>query len=169
MKISMYQASVPVYIRALGNLSHVLQIGEDYAEEKRVDGKQLLQQRLVFDMFSLIKQVQVTCDHSCLGAARLAGVEPKRFDNPENSFQELYQRIESAIAHLESFDPADIDGSDEREIVIRLHGQDVHFTGMSYLFNHSLPNVFFHYAAAYNILRSQGAPVGKHEFLGLIL
>ena len=166
MTISMYQASIPVFVRALTNLSNVLKKGEAHAREKGVDPDNLLQQRLIFDMLPLIKQVQIACDTVARGAARLAGVEPKSFDDNEKTLAEAQRRIDAAIAYAKSFAPEQIDGGEARKVVMKTRHAEVEFTGLAYLTEYSLPNLFFHCATAYDILRVAGTPIGKKDFLG---
>ena len=165
MTISMYAASVPVFVRALDNLIHVLKKGEAFAKEKGADPDTLLQQRLVFDMLPLIKQIQIGCDMAVRGAARLAGVEPQSFEDNEKTFAEAYARIERASAYIRSFKPEQIDGSEGRAIHLKMRSGEMDFIGIEYLFGFILPNLFFHCTTAYDILRVAGAPLGKTDFI----
>lgn len=166
MTISMYQASVPVFVRALGNLSSVLKKGEAYARDKGVNPDNLLQQRLIFDMLPLIKQIQIGCDTAARGTARMAGVEPKSFPDTETTLAQAYGRIEATIAYVQSFKPEQIDGCEDRKVVHKTRSGDITFTGIDYLRDYALPNLLFHCTTAYNILRIAGAPIGKKDFLG---
>lgn len=168
MSLSMYQASIPAFIRALANLRQVLQKGEEHAKAKNVSDAVLLQTRLIPDMFPLIKQVQIACDMAARGAARLAGVEPQSFPDTETTLAEAYARIDAAIACLEGFQSAQFDGSAER-IVAYPHGRgELRMSGLDYLQHYTLPNIYFHCTTAYNILREAGAPIGKTDFLGKV-
>lgn len=166
MTISMYQASVPVFVRALTNLSEVLKKGEAHAKAKGVEPDNLLQQRLIFDMLPLIKQIQIACDTAARGAARLAGVEPRSFEDNEKTLAEAYKRIDAAIAYAKSFKPDQIDGSEDRKVVMKTRHAEVEYTGLAYLTEYSLPNLFFHCTTAYDILRVAGTQIGKKDFLG---
>ena len=166
MTISMYQASVPVFVRALTNLSNVLKKGEAHAKERSIDPDNLLQQRLIFDMLPLIKQIQIACDTVARGAARLAGVEPKSFEDNEKTLAEAYKRIDTAIAYAKSFAPGQIDGGEARKVIMKTRHGETEFTGLSYLTEYSLPNLFFHCTTAYDILRVAGTQIGKKDFLG---
>ncbi|MGH8233340.1 MAG: DUF1993 domain-containing protein [Rhodanobacteraceae bacterium] len=166
MTISMYQASVPVFTRALTNLSVVLKKGEAFAKEKNVEPDRLLQQRLIFDMLPLIKQIQIACDTAARGAARLANAEPQSFPDTETTLAQAYDRIDRTLAYVKTFKPEQIDGCEERAIVVKMRNNEVNFTGLSYLFGYALPNLFFHCATAYDILRVAGTPIGKKDFLG---
>jgi hypothetical protein len=167
MAISMYQVSIPVFEHALSNLSKVLEKGEAYAKSKNVDADRLLQQRLIFDMFPLIKQVQVACDTAARSAARLAGVEAKPFPDTETTLTQVRERIAATIAYLKTFKAAQIDGSEARTIEFKMGPHPVNFTGLDYLFKYALPNFMFHCVTAYDILRTAGTPIGKRDYLGL--
>lgn len=167
MTISMYTASVPVFVRALNNLTHVLKKGEAHAQAKKVaEPDALLQQRLIFDMLPLVKQVQIACDMAARGAARLAGVEPQSFEDNEKTFAEVYARIERAIAYVQGFKPEQIDGSEQRPVSFKTRNGEMHFTGIEYLQQFTLPNLFFHCTTAYDILRVAGVEIGKNDFIG---
>ncbi|MGH8145112.1 MAG: DUF1993 domain-containing protein [Rhodanobacteraceae bacterium] len=166
MTISMYQASVPVFVRALTNLSSVLQKGEAHAKDKGQNPDNLLQQRLIFDMLPLIKQIQIACDTATRGAARLAGVEPKSFPDNEKTLAEAHQRIDAAIAYAKSFAPEQIDGSEARKVMMKTRSGEIEFVGLAYLTEYTLPNLFFHCATAYDILRVAGTNIGKMDYLG---
>ncbi|GLQ51683.1 DUF1993 family protein [Dyella flava] len=166
MSISMYQVSIPVFVRALNNLHHVLKQGEAHAKAKSVEDSVMLQMRLIADMLPLVKQVQIATDLAKNGAARLAGVDPLKFEDNETSFDELYNRIERAIDYIKSFKPEQIDGSETRAITLKMRSGDVHFEGEAYLLHFVLPNLFFHCTTAYNILREAGANIGKQDFIG---
>jgi hypothetical protein len=166
MSISMYQVAVPVFVRALTNLQHVLKLGEAHAKEKNVEGSVLLQTRLITDMLPLVKQVQIATDMAKNGAARLAGVDPLKFEDNEASLDELYSRIERAIDYIKSFKPEQIDGSETRAITLKTRNGDLNFEGQAYLLHYVLPNLFFHCTTTYNILRESGANIGKADFTG---
>ena len=169
MSLSMYQASVPVFTRALGNLRHVLQQGEAHAKAKNVSDATLLQTRLIPDMLPLVKQVQIACDMAARGCARLAGVEPKSFEDNEATLAQVYARIDAATAYVQGFQPAQIDGSETRSVVFPSRNSptgEQRFEGQAYLFDYVLPNLFFHCTTAYAILREAGAELGKADFLG---
>ncbi|GAB3381215.1 DUF1993 domain-containing protein [Lysobacter fragariae] len=165
MTLSMYQASVPVFQRVLGNLRHVLQQGEAHATQKGVSNEVMLQTRLIPDMLPLVKQVQIATDMVKNGCARLAGVDPLPFPDDETTFEQLYARLDRCIEHLSSFRPEQIDGTESKEIAFATRTAELKFDGQSYLLHYVLPNLFFHATTAYAILRSAGAPLGKMDFL----
>jgi len=166
MNISMYQSSVPVFVRMLNNLAEILKKAAAHAETKKIDPAVLLQTRLYPDMFALARQVQIATDTAKGCAARLAGVEPPRYEDKESSFPELLARIEKTIAYAKSIKPDQIDGSEDRPIVLKVRDQSINFTGLAYLLNFALPNFYFHVATAYDLLRHNGVELGKQDFLG---
>ena len=166
MTISMYQASVPVYLQYLNSISAVLDKGAAFAEAKKIDPAVLLQTRLYPDMHPLVKQVQIFTDQATRGVSRLAGVEPPPFPDTEANFADLKARIAKAIAHVQSFTPEQIDGSESRDIVMKTPRGDLTFKGLQYLLGFSLPNFFFHATTTYAILRHVGVEVGKMDFMG---
>ena len=167
MSFSMSQASLPVFLRALGNLRAVLRKGEAFAAEKGIEPKVLLDSRLIADMLPLTKQVQIATDMAVRGTSRLAGTEPPSFPDTETDFAGLYARIDRAIEVVRGFDAAQVDGSEGRPIDVPRRGKDpIRMDGQSYLLHFILPNLFFHAAIAYAILREAGVALGKDDFLG---
>jgi hypothetical protein len=166
MSLSMYQASAPVYLQYLNAVSAVLDKGAAFAETRKIDPAMLLQARLYPDMHPLVKQVQIFTDQATRGISRLAGTEPASFPDTETSFAELKARIDKAVAHIKSFKPEQVDGSEERAIVMKTPRGDLNFTGQQYLLGFSLPNFFFHATAVYAILRHVGVDIGKMDFMG---
>lgn len=164
--LSMYQSSVPVFIRSLKNLAHVLRRGEAHANARNITPEVLLQTRLVPDMLPLVAQVRIATDMAKNGASRLAGIDPPRFEDNETSLAQLFDRIDRAIAHLESLAAPQIDGSEARPITINLpDGSVLDFDGRSYLLGFVLPNLYFHTTMTYAILRQAGVILGKRDFL----
>lgn len=168
MTISMYQASVPVCIRALTNLSAVLAKGAAHAESCNIDPAVLLNYRLYPDMFALTRQVQIATDMAKGCAARLSGDEPPKYDDDEATFDELAARVARTIKFLEGFKPGQIDGSEEKQITLNLRSGTITFNGLDYLQKFVLPNVYFHVTTAYDILRHCGVELGKQDFIGEI-
>jgi uncharacterized protein len=165
--ISMYQASIPVFVRALRSLKQILKKGETHAEAQGYDAGVLLQARLYPDMLPLLRQVQIATDLAKNAAARLAGVEALRFEDSENEYAELYARLDRAIEYLGTFTAEQIDGSEGRPIKVPTRNRgDLEFDGRGYLFGFAAPNVYFHVTTAYAILRHNGVPLGKPDYLG---
>jgi hypothetical protein len=166
MSVSMYNAAVPVCIRALTNLAHILDKGAAHAEAKKIDPSVLINARLFPDMYPLSRQVQIAADIAKGCASRLAGQEPPKFDDNEKTFDELKARVEKTITHLRSFTPEQIDGSEEKTISFTIGGRPLTFKGLHYLQDFVLPNVYFHVTTAYALLRHNGVELGKQDFLG---
>ncbi|MGO8918952.1 MAG: DUF1993 family protein [Stellaceae bacterium] len=166
MPLSMYQASIPVFTRALGILSTLLDKAAAHAEARKIDPAVFINARLAPDMFPLARQVQAASDAAKSCAARLAGIEVPSFPDTETTFPELKARIAKTVDFLESVRPAQIDGSEERVITLKLRGTEVGFPGQRYLLAFILPNFFFHVTTAYDILRHNGLEIGKLDYLG---
>ena len=166
MALSMYQASIPAFIRQLGNLSKILDKASAHAESRKIDPAVFINARLAPDMYPLSRQVQIASDVVKGCAARLAGIEVPSYVDNETTFSELRARIERTVDFLQSVSAAQIDGSEERTVTLKLHGKDAHFAGQPYLLNFVLPNFYFHISVAYAILRHNGLEIGKMDFLG---
>ena len=166
MSLSMYQASVPVFTRALGNLSNILDKGVAFAETRKIEPSVLINSRLAPDMLPLSKQVQIATDMAMRGSARLAGVDFTNMPDTETSFAELQARLSKTVAFVKSLTASQIDGSEAKSITIKVGPGEMTFTGQDYLLNFVLPNLFFHVTAAYLILRHNGVELGKMDFLG---
>lgn len=166
MPVSMYQVSIPVFIRVLNNLAAILEKAAAHCETKKIDPAALIHFRLYPDMFAFVKQVQVACDHAKNAAARLTGTEGPEFANDEKTFAELIARAKKTIDFLSAFKPEQIDGSEEREVVIKRGDTTVRYKGQDFLLNRALPNLYFHVTTAYDILRHNGVELGKRDYLG---
>ena len=166
MTISMYDASVAVFAARLKALGGVLKEGEQNAAERKIDPSVFLNARLAPDMFTLTRQVQIATDHAKGAPARLSGRDPLKLEDKEASFTELQARIEKVQEYLKTFSPADIDGSEDRKITLKLGGRDTDFPGLQYLLHFAVPNFYFHVTTAYDILRHNGVPLGKTDFFG---
>jgi hypothetical protein len=168
MPLSMYQASVPAFLQLLNSLSAILDKAEVYSAQRKIEPMVLLNYRLAPDMFPLSRQVQIAADHAKGCCARLAGREVPKYPDDEASFADLRARIARTVAFVQSFEPSDLDRSEEREIAITVAGQPMRFKGQHYLMNFVLPNFYFHATAAYAILRHAGLPIGKRDFVGAV-
>jgi len=169
MSFSMSRASLPVFEIGLTALSTVLDKAEVFATAKKIDPSVLLNTRLAPDMFPLTRQVQVASDQAKNGSARLAGVEPPRYEDNETTIDQLKARITKTIAFLKTLDRKQIDGSVDREVTFPLGPSNKgHMKGDDYLNHFVLPNFYFHLTAAYVILRHCGVELSKRDFLGAI-
>jgi len=168
MTISMYKSSVPVFLHNLENLSNILKKAEQYAKDKKIDESVLINARLFPDMFALARQVQIVSDVVKGGVARLSGVENPSFADTETSFADLQDRISKTAKFVSNFKPEQIDGCEEKTITLKIGGNEMEFNGQNYLLNFVLPNLYFHIAVTYSILRHNGVEIGKGDFLGKI-
>ena len=168
MTVSMYDASVPVFIQLLNALTKILEKAEEHATKNNIDSNSLLQASLFPDMFNLIRQVQIATDFAKGVSARLARLEVPEFKDVEINFPELRARIAKTIEFISSISPESINGSEEQEIVTRPGTpKEKKFTGLSYLLHYGLPQFFFHATTAYDILRNQGVEIGKRDYMGV--
>ena len=164
---SLYAASVPVFRQLLGSLAAVLEKAEAHAQERRIEPDALLQARLYPDMFPLAKQIQIATDFAKGASARLAGVEPPRYEDAERTFTELQQRITRTLGFIDSLRQADVEAGATRAITHGSGERARHFDdGARYLTHFALPQFYFHVTTAYAILRHNGVPIGKRDFIG---
>ena len=166
MTLSMYQASVPPFLQILGSLSTLLDKGAAFCAARNIDQAALITYRLAPDMFPFSRQIQSVSDMTKGATSRLAGLEPPSFPDTETNFDELKARVAKTVDHLKGFKPDQIDGSEEREIVLKGGGRELRFTGQRYLLGFVLPNVYFHATTAYIILRHNGVEIGKMDYIG---
>jgi hypothetical protein len=165
----MSNAAIPVFEISLNALSTLLDKAEAYAEAKKIDPTALLNARLFPDMFALTRQVQSACDQAKNGGARLAGIEPPRYEENEKTIAELKARIAKTVAFVKTLDAKKIDESAGHEITFPLGPTNKgHMKGADYLNHFVLPNFYFHLTTAYDILRHSGVEIGKRDFFGAI-
>ncbi|GAB3292293.1 DUF1993 domain-containing protein [Parahaliea aestuarii] len=164
----MYQASAPVFTHQLKNLSSILKLAAKDAKARGIAPEVILNARLAPDMLPLLRQVQIATDHAKGCCARLAGLESPVFADDEASFAELESRIKKTLAFIRGIKSAHYEGSESREITLKLPFGVLTFSGQDYLNGWVLPNFYFHYTTAYAILRNNGFAVGKREFLGSV-
>ena len=168
MTISMYQASVPVFVKGLTNLKAILEKAAAHAQENKIDDTVFVTARLYPNMLPLSKQVQIASDFARGTAARLAGAEPPAMEDNEKTLADLIARVQKTIDYVKPFTAAQVDGSEARSITRPVRGQPKTFTGINYLVQYALPNFYFHTATAYDILRHNGVEIGKSDFLGAL-
>lgn len=166
MSISMYSASVPVFTTMLGNLSHFLDKAQAFVDQKPCDPAALTQFRLAPDMLPFTRQVQIACDAAKNAVARISGVAAPRYEDTEQTLPELKARIQKTLDYLASVPASAIDGTEAKEITFPV-GREATRTmlGEAYLKHYALPNMFFHVTTAYAILRHNGVPLGKTDYL----
>lgn len=163
----MFDHTIPPLTRTLAALGAILAKAEAHATARKIDPAALLTARLFPDMFTLTRQVQLTADFCARAGARLTGAEVPSFPDTETSFAELIARVNRARDYLLALDPAAFAGAAERVVTIKMRGQDVQMPGLQYLTLYSLPQVYFHAATAYGILRHNGVEVGKLDYMGV--
>lgn len=164
-QISMHAASAPTFLTMLRNLSSILDKAEAHATAKGYDPAVLLQARLAPDMFPLTRQVQIATDQAKGCMARLAGHDPEAIADTETNFADLKARIAKVIGIVESYKPAQIDGSEDRQVTIKVPNAEFKFSGLEYLHGWAYPNFYFHVTMAYAILRHNGVDLTKRDFL----
>ena len=165
MAVSMYSASVPVFLQLLGGLKGFLAKGEAAVTARKLDPEVVLNLRLYPDMFTLARQVRQASEHA-FGAARVAGVAVPQLPMVDSSFAEMQKRLDTTIDLLKTLSPAQIDGKEDSEVTIVAGGNERKFKAQTYLYHFAMPNFYFHITTAYNILRSLGIEIGKRDFMG---
>lgn len=164
-KVSMHAFSAPTFVRMLKNLSTMLSKAEAHAKAKNYDPTILLNARLAPDMFPLTRQVQIAADAAKGAMARLAGHAPEAIEDNETTFAQLQARIAKTVSIVEGYSEAQLEGSDKREVTIKIPTDELKFNGLDFLNSWALPNFYFHIATAYAILRHNGVELGKRDFL----
>jgi uncharacterized protein len=165
LSLSLYDASIPVFVTMLKNLNHFLDKAETFATDEHVELSTLTDASLGHGMAAFTRQIQLASDSAKSGAARLAGVEAPSMPDTETTFPELHERIAKTIAFVESIQRDQVDGQEARVITLTFPGRTMEFTGQSFLLTFNLPNFLFHVTTAYAILRKEGVPLGKMDFL----
>jgi hypothetical protein len=166
MALSMYQASIPVFLRGFSNLSAILKKAETHAAEKKIDPAVFTAGRLAPDMYPLTRQVQIATDMAKGCAARLAGIEIPSYADGETTFADLQARIAKTVSFLQGIRPDQIDGTEQKQVTIKVRDREFNLAGQPYLLNFVLPNFYFHLTTAYGILRHHGVELGKPDFIG---
>jgi hypothetical protein len=166
MPLSLYQASIPVFIRGFTNLSAVLEKARAHAAANNIDLATYVNARLAPDMYPLSGQVQGASDAAKFGAARLGAITAPSFADTETTFDELQARIAKTLDFLKTVSEEQINARAGGQVTLKIRGKEMNFECEPYLLNFALPNFFFHLTTAYAILRSQGVPLGKMDYLG---
>jgi hypothetical protein len=166
MSLSMYDASAPVFIHMLKNLSAILTKAEAYAEARKIDPSVLINDRIAPDMHPLSRQIQIATDAAKGCVARLAELEIPSYPDTETTFAELQSRIAKTVAFMEGVDAQAMEGTEDKSFTIKLRSGELTLTGRELLLNMANPNVYFHITTAYLILRHNGLEIGKMDYLG---
>lgn len=166
MPVSLYDLTIPAFLRGFAVLSDILEKGRAFAEAEGRAPETLTEARLIADMAPLTAQIQRASDTAKGAAVRLGGLENPSFPDTERSFAEMQERIAKTVAFLRSVDPAALDGKEETEVVLKAGSGTTTFTGRDYVLTFALPNFYFHVTTAYALLRQAGVPIGKRDYLG---
>ena len=166
MAVSMGQISIPVFVRRLNGLANCLKKAQALYASKGYDEATLLSYRFFPDMFNFARQVQASTDHAKNCTAMLAGVEAPKYDDNEKSLAELVARVEKTVAWIESVKPAQLDGSETKDVTVKTRDRDLNMKGIDLLLHRSVPNFYFHVTTAYDIMRHNGVELGKRDFMG---
>ena len=169
MSVSMYQASAPVFIHMLENLSAMLDKAAAYCEAKKIEPSVLIQSRLAPDMQPFAFQIQAAAFSAWNGVARLAGLEEVSVQGNDTTFPELKARLDKTLAFLKSVKPEQVDGSEERTLRVNVRGSEVTFKGQPHLLHFNLVHFYFHVTTAYALLRHNGVDLGKRDFIGPLI
>ncbi|MFZ2467476.1 MAG: DUF1993 domain-containing protein [Parvibaculum sedimenti] len=168
MTLNMHQASIPLMLQMFGSISAVLDKAAAHCEERKIDPSVLVGYRLAPDMIPLSGQIQIMTDQAKGCAARLAGIDIPSYADTEKTFDELKARIAKTVDFVKSVTPDQINGAEDREVVLKIGGNDLKLKGSQYFFHFFLPNFYFHATTAYDILRHAGVQIGKRDFIGSI-
>jgi len=166
MKISMHAMSHDVFKKALTQLLYIMEKGVANAQARNFDANVLVNARLAPDMFPFVKQIQLTSDFAKNSMARLAGVDPPKIEDSETTMDDLIARVKKTLDYIATVSAAALEGSETRDIKIPLRDRTLEMKGLPFLQNWAIPNFFFHYVTAYNLLRHNGVDIGKRDFLG---
>jgi hypothetical protein len=166
MSLSLYDVSVPAFLRGFANLTEILKKGEAFADEKGIAHKELLEARLIEDMLPLTAQIQRVSDSAKFVPVRLGAAENLPMADEEVTFADLHARIDKTIDFLNGIVPASMADKEDIDVVVKTRTGETHFSGKSYVLGFALPNFYFHVTTAYAILRHKGVPVGKMDYLG---
>lgn len=166
MSLSVYAMTAEPFIHMLGNLSNILGKAAAHAEAKKIEPGVLEGLRVTPDMFTLARQVMLTCDFAKNSCARLAGQEPPRFEDTEKTLAELQGRITKTIDYLKTLTPAQMEGAEQRKITLPLRTRTLEMDGLPFIRKWTIPNFYFHLTTTYALLRGVGVEIGKQDFLG---
>lgn len=166
MAVTLYQISLPVFIKHLNGLAGCMKKAQTLYAEKKYDEATLLSYRFYPDMFDFSGQVRIATDHTRTFTALLADVQAPKFESHEKSLAELIERAEKTVAWLKTIAPRQIDGTEDKSVTVKRPTGDVQMTGLELLLNRTMPNFMFHCTTAYDIMRHNGVEIGKRDFMG---
>ncbi len=162
--LDIYTVTVPLFIKMLGGLKVVLEKAQEYAKENNLSEESLLNDALISDMFPLKRQVQIASDNAKGAVARLSGTQPPSYEDTEETFAELYARIDKTVEYLKTFNESSFEGASQRQVTLP-YFPGKYMTGEEYLLGHAIPNFHFHVVTAYGIVRKNGVPLGKSLYI----
>lgn len=165
MTNDLFSYSTPVFARHLRILDDIVGIAERHANDQKIDAAALISARLYPDMFPFTGQVRAACGTAQRATARLLGLEPAEAADNDKTFEDMHQRIRGTVTFLSGFTEADFAGADQRTIGFPTGNGSTPLTARAYLTTFALPNFYFHVATAYDILRHNGVPLGKRDYL----
>lgn len=166
MSLSLYDVSVPLFLRAFANLTEILEKGRSFAAEQGISEQELLEARLYPDMGNLIAQIQRASDTAKFVPVRVGEVANVSMKDEETSFDDLLKRIADTVAFLKSVSPDTMDGRDQATVELKTGKSVRSFTARDYVLGFAIPNFYFHITTAYALLRHKGVPIGKLDYLG---
>ena len=164
--MSIYSETNAQFIHGLTNLSAILEKAATWAKENGKTEESLLTAALAADMYPLVRQVQITTDMAKRAVARLANVDAPVMEDNETTIAQLQARIKATTVFMQGISDTQLDGDDERPIVVMARDHELRFTARSYVYKFATPNFYFHFTTAYDILRQAGVPLGKRDFVG---
>ncbi len=155
-----------MFKKALTQLLHVMDKAVANAKARNFEPNVFAGLRLAPDMLPFTRQIQLTSDFAKNSMARLAGIDPPKFEDNETTIEELVARVKKTLDYIGTVSAAQLEGSEDRDIKIPLRDRTIETKGLPFLQTWALPNFFFHYVTAYNLLRHNGVDIGKRDFLG---
>ncbi|MFO1456283.1 MAG: DUF1993 domain-containing protein [Steroidobacteraceae bacterium] len=168
MSLSMHAMTVGQFVPMLKNLGKILEKAEAYAAAKKIEGGVIEGLRLAPDMLSFARQIQLASDFAKNSVARLAGIEAPKYEDNEKTLEELKARVAKTIDWLQGIQAAQLEGAENRHIVIPLRTRTLEMDGLPFLQKWALPNFYFHLTTAYALLRHVGVEIGKQDYLGSV-
>lgn len=169
MAVSLYDTTISPFLHAFSALDHILSKAEAHATERGIDPAELLNARLIDDMYTLVQQVQRASDTAKMSAIRLAGVANEKFADDEQTFADLHARIAKTVAFLKAVPREAFEAHANDVIEMKMGGVEARFSPLDYAVQFGLPNFYFHVTTAYAILRHRGVNLGKRDFLRIKL
>lgn len=163
--MSLFDEIVPPALKYLDNLDAWLDLGIAHAKAKNFDFAVLLHTRLAPDQYPLIRQIGAGCDQAKAAAARVAGREPPKHPDTEQTLEEIRARIQTVRDYLKTFSPKDFEGAETRMVPLAF-APGTTMRATDFVRQLALPNFYFHMTLAYEILRANGVELGKRNYIG---